>query len=488
MQQVNGVPIYSDDPSLYYKGLDDPPTWFSAQGGVYRCKERSTDKEVAIKKYLVEENQHKDMFVMPKELVENEIYSMTKCVHPNILKLIAVYLHQEFVYLIMPLCTGGSLQHYVFEHQLTFGQMVYIIRSIASGLEKLHGHDYIHRDIKCDNIFLNQENNGIVIGDFGVVSISPTADSSVEEAGVALFWSPELVQQKIVNHKIDIWALGIVILEILNSGKAPYEDEGLEEEEIKQRILQVQRPLYPPNLPPQLIDLMNHCLDPDPNTRYSASQILQHPFLKLYPSQVLFPIASKKRKASSMPTKCRIPVRSFALDKSASTSIPVKEKILSVYHKRQSISDTNRSQGSRLPMLCVKQIPIEVEKKAPLVKKIKEKKQQQQALVKTTLKKKAAPNTPSTLNKIPVAVNNINANKPNNIPIKASIYRNKKPAGDSRTARLMMGISTARRQSYKTREPAVETNLPILAHKRTSPDTKKQAMNSLKGKAVLRVY
>src|SRR6478735_1670913 len=111
MQQVNGVPIYSDDPSLYYKGLDDPPTWFSAQGGVYRCKERSTDKEVAIKKYLVEENQHKDMFVMPKELVENEIYSMTKCVHPNILKLIAVYLHQEFVYLIMPLCTGGSLQH-----------------------------------------------------------------------------------------------------------------------------------------------------------------------------------------------------------------------------------------------------------------------------------------------------------------------------------------------------------------------------------------
>lgn len=131
MQQVNGVPIYSDDPNSYYKGLDDPPTWFSAQGGVYKCKERSTDKEVAIKKYLVEENQHKDMFVMPKELVENEIYSMTKCVHPNILKLIAVYLHQEFVYLIMPLCTGGSLQHYVFEHQITFGQMVYIIRSVS---------------------------------------------------------------------------------------------------------------------------------------------------------------------------------------------------------------------------------------------------------------------------------------------------------------------------------------------------------------------
>jgi serine/threonine protein kinase len=47
-----------------------------------------------------------------------------------------------------------------------------------------------------------------------------------------LFWSPELVLQKIVNHKVDIWALGIVILEVLNSGKAPYEDEKLEEDEV----------------------------------------------------------------------------------------------------------------------------------------------------------------------------------------------------------------------------------------------------------------
>ena len=71
------------------------------------------------------------------------------------------------------------------------------------------------------------------VGDFGVVSISPAADSNVEEAGVVLFWSPELVQRKIVNRKVDIWALGIVILEILNGGKAPYEDDRLDEEEVK---------------------------------------------------------------------------------------------------------------------------------------------------------------------------------------------------------------------------------------------------------------
>ena len=72
-----------------------------------------------------------------------------------------------------------------------------------------------------------------ILGDFGVVSISPVADSSIEEAGVVLFWSPELVLQKIVNHKIDIWALGIVILEMINGGKAPYEDENLDEDQAR---------------------------------------------------------------------------------------------------------------------------------------------------------------------------------------------------------------------------------------------------------------
>ncbi|KAG0735505.1 hypothetical protein G6F57_002713 [Rhizopus arrhizus] len=502
MQQVNGIPIYTGDPNPFYKGLDGPPTWFSAQGGVYKCREIATNNKVAIKKYLVEENQHEDMFVMPKELVENEIYSMTKCVHPNILKLLAVYLHEEFVYLIMPLCTGGSLQQYVFEHQLTFGQIVYIIRSIASGLERLHGYGYIHRDMKCDNIFLDQEKSGIVIGDFGVVSVSPTADSSIEEAGVVLFWSPELVQQKIVNYKIDIWALGIVILEILNGGKAPYEDEGLEEEEIKQRILEVKRPSYPSDLPTQLVDLLDHCLDPNPDTRYSADQILNHPFLTSYEPELLFPatpLLGKKTKQASTPAKCRIPVPSFSVDRSVSASIPVQEKILNVYLKRQSLSATNRSQGSRLPMLCVKQPVIELPPPAKEKKGVKPNTIPKRAPLTAASSRLIPPSVSARVRaKSPVEVRtNIRKPKPNttqttsSIPIKASIYRNKKPPGESRTARLMMGISTSRRQSYKARDSNNDSHLPTLAHKQRPSETKeptqKQAMNSLKGKT-LRVH
>ncbi|KAL9554417.1 hypothetical protein PS6_003436 [Mucor atramentarius] len=599
MQQVNGVPVLSSDPDLIYYGLDKEPTWFSAQGGVYKCIERATNKQVAIKKYLVEENQYEDMFVMPKELVENEIYSMTKCLHPNILKLLAVHLHQEFVYLVMPLCTGGSLQQYVFEHHLTVGQLVHIITSIASGLSKVHSHGYIHRDIKCDNIFLDQESNTIVIGDFGVVSISPAADSSVEEAGVVLFWSPELVQQKIVNHKVDIWALGIVILEVLNGGKAPYEDEKLDEEEIKERILQNGKPEYPPDLPSRLVDLLDCCLDPDPRTRSSANGILQHPFLTDYEPELLFPATRLDQDISSQsesdpsdimhdvdqenmldhkeltavqdmqcfdteitsvlplstvttttvnsdndtimmekppstpphPAKCRLPVPAFSVDKTVSASIPVKEKIANVIRKRQSISDSNRSQGSRIPMLCILQPvienlkdPEELMQHTPKLRSVKSVKLQSpmqkksvsggdakdnvirkpltrsntvplrmdQVLKPQTRQIKPPSATVSTTEKLShkrasqrsplseIRSNTANARKPKTnastaapkpkreLPPKSSVYRKRLPAGESRTARLMMGVSTnGRRQSFRQREEMANVNelSPTLGHR-----------------------
>ncbi|CAO3652972.1 unnamed protein product [Mucor hiemalis] len=629
MQQVNGVPVFSSDPSLLYYGLDIEPTWFSAQGGVYKCIERTTNNQVAIKKYLVEEDSpHQDMFVMPKELVENEIYSMTKCLHPNILKLLAVHLHQEFVYLVMPLCTGGSLQQYVFEHHLTVGQLVHIITSIASGLAKVHSHGYIHRDIKCDNIFLDKENNNIVIGDFGVVSISPAADSAIEEAGVVLFWSPELVQQQIVNHKVDVWALGIVILEVLNGGKAPYEDDKLDEDEIKERILEWGRPEYPPNLPSGLVDLLNRCLEVDPRSRWSASAILQHTFLKDYEPELLFPatrldgtldiededeeilddeedvssqsdtlednmmqdvepILVDRKQLDTMediqcveaevvsvviqpspttsfipppppqqqlsitvtapmeektPAKCRLPLPAFSVDHRKSAAVPVKEKIANVIRKRQTMTDANRSQGSRIPMLCILQQHYALEEAEPVVV-VEEKSVPPQRLrsVKSVklpartaspprqkkslsgdnispsavaatpvlsrkpltrsntvpsrmvnaLKPKANSPTPKVSNKrastrSPLQdITKSNVRKPKigstttttteiptkkELPPKSSIYRHKRlPAGESRTARLMMGVSTnGRRQSFRQREESgheKEELSPTLGHR-----------------------
>jgi serine/threonine protein kinase len=136
MQHVNGIPVYDSDPNRLYEGLRNyKPTWYSAQGGVYRCRQKMSPKAlIAIKKYHVEESQDDPhAFIMPRDLVENEIYAMTRCEpHPNILKLLSVHLHQECIYLIMPLCTGGSMQEYVFENRITVGQLVYILRAVCT--------------------------------------------------------------------------------------------------------------------------------------------------------------------------------------------------------------------------------------------------------------------------------------------------------------------------------------------------------------------
>ncbi|CAM0141189.1 unnamed protein product [Umbelopsis sp. WA50703] len=240
MQHVNGVPVYDSDPNLLYDGLKNcKPTWYSAQGGVYRCRQQMHPHTlIAIKKYFVEECfEDPDAFIMPRDLVENEIYAMT----------------------------------------------------LVKGLHEIHRHGYIHRDIKCDNIFLTKETNEIVIGDFGVVSIKSTADSVAEEAGVVLFWAPETIEGRIIDNKIDIWALGIVIMEILNGGKAPYEDEECSEETIKEIILATGRPRYPESLPPLLVDFMDRCLEVDPLYRASTDELLQHPFLIECESEYIFP-------------------------------------------------------------------------------------------------------------------------------------------------------------------------------------------------------
>lgn len=235
------------------------------------------------------------------------------------------------------------------------------------------------------------------------------------------------------------------------------------------------------------------------------------------------------------PAKCRLPIPSFSVDKNVSASVPVKEKIANVIRKRQSISDSNRIQGSRIPMLCILQPVIEnikdpeelnappklrsvksVRLQSPMQKKSvsgsDSSKENNSSMRKpltrsntmplgmnqvskapSTRQLKPLPTIPPTNEKLankrasqrsPFSEikTNINNNNNNNIrqpktntakpkrelPPKSSIYRKRLPAGESRTARLMMGVSTnGRRQSFRQREEVSAENelSPTLGHR-----------------------
>lgn len=231
----------------------------------------------------------------------------------------------------------------------------------------------------------------------------------------------------------------------------------------------------------------------------------------------------------TQPAKCRLPVPAFAVDKSVSASMPVKEKIANVIRKRQSISDANRSQGSRIPMLCssilqpviehlkdpeelmhtprlrsVKSVRLQspVQKKSvsggdsslirkPLTRSNTVPLRMDQVLKPPQRQIKPPSATVSTAEKLshkrasqrsPLSELKTNTRKPKintspttaaskpkrELPPKSSIYRKRLPAGESRTARLMMGVSTnGRRQSFRQRdEMAAEKDVsPTLGHR-----------------------
>ncbi|RUO95292.1 kinase-like domain-containing protein, partial [Jimgerdemannia flammicorona] len=150
------------------------------------------------------------------------------------------------------------------------------IPQLVAGLAEIHKRGWIHRNIKCENVFLSEDNT-IVIGDFGFSSLKPTIieKPSSEEVGDILFWAPEICKGNPINQKVDIWALGIVVLEIINFGKAPYEGDHLEKGELKRTIIEQGRPHYPQNMDTRLVDFVDRCLEPDCQQRASANELLE---------------------------------------------------------------------------------------------------------------------------------------------------------------------------------------------------------------------
>ncbi|RUP46633.1 kinase-like domain-containing protein [Jimgerdemannia flammicorona] len=224
--KFDGVKKHFSNPQLIYSGLGEKPTWPSAHGGVFHCRESDGARQnVAIKKYI---EGNKD-----KQLIESEIITMTKHRHPNILRLQSIYSYDSCVFLVTPYYNGGTLQKYCLDNDVALLQMVFILKRLVAGLAEIHKRGSIHRNIKCENVFLG-EDNSIVIGGFGFSSLKPMIiGESAEEAGDILFWAPEICKGKSINQMVDIWALGIVVLEILSIGKAPYQDDHLGKEEVR---------------------------------------------------------------------------------------------------------------------------------------------------------------------------------------------------------------------------------------------------------------
>uniref|UniRef100_A0A8C1QXZ2 mitogen-activated protein kinase kinase kinase n=1 Tax=Cyprinus carpio TaxID=7962 RepID=A0A8C1QXZ2_CYPCA len=178
-----------------------------AQGAVFLGKFRSED--VAIKKV--------------REQKETDIKHLRKLKHPNIISFKGVCTQAPCYCIIMEYCAQGQLYEVLRAgRKVTPRLLVDWASGIASGMNYLHLHKIIHRDLKSPNVLVTQSDN-VKISDFGTSKELSDKSTKMSFAGTVAWMAPEVIRNEPVSEKVDIWSFGVVLWELL-TGEIPYKD------------------------------------------------------------------------------------------------------------------------------------------------------------------------------------------------------------------------------------------------------------------------
>ncbi|MBN3306469.1 M3K4 kinase, partial [Amia calva] len=249
-------------------------------GKVYTCINVDSGELMAMKEIRFQPNDHKTIKETADEL---KIFEGIK--HPNLVRYFGVELHREEMYIFMEYCDEGTL-----EEVSRLGLQEHVIRlyskQITTAINTLHEHGIVHRDIKGANIFLTS--SGLIkLGDFGCsVKLKNNAQTMPGEVnstlGTAAYMAPEVITRaKGEGHgrAADIWSLGCVLIEMV-TGKRPWH-EYEHNFQIMYKVGMGHKPPIPEKLSTEGKDFLCHCLESEPKQRWTASALLDHPFVKV---------------------------------------------------------------------------------------------------------------------------------------------------------------------------------------------------------------
>ncbi|CAD8096059.1 unnamed protein product [Paramecium sonneborni] len=217
--------------------------------------------------------------------LQQEIQILQKIDHPHFVKLHEIYQGENSYYLVTDYLQGDTLYNYIKsfpDDQIPSQQIREAIKIILAALKYLESQDIIHRDIKLENILLSKTNDitSLKIIDFGL-AIYAKPQQKLSICGTPGYIAPEILKHsnndEYFTHKSDIFSAGVIFYKLLTK-KTLFRAQNTHEIMEQNKLCQINFQDIEYKLQKEALSLLKSMLDPNPQTRFSAIQCLEHSY------------------------------------------------------------------------------------------------------------------------------------------------------------------------------------------------------------------
>ena len=249
-------------------------------GKAYLCKNLQDNSPCVIKQIILDEMDNEE-----RQDTLNEVIILKRLDHSNIIKFKDVFTKTKpnnTLNIVTEYADDGDLNKKILKLKerkspFTEKQIIDYLTQICLALNHIHKKKIIHRDLKSGNVFLTK--SGLIkLGDFGIAKgFKNTWEKAKTKVGTPYYLSPEIINSKPYDLKSDIWALGVLLYEMMTF-KMPFNANSLPSLSLK--IIKGYYQPPPSSYSKDLINLVKRCLNLDPKKRPTAESILKLPFIK----------------------------------------------------------------------------------------------------------------------------------------------------------------------------------------------------------------
>ncbi|XP_003975988.2 dual specificity testis-specific protein kinase 2 [Takifugu rubripes] len=237
---------------------------------VFKVQHRVSGQVMALKMNILPSNRANML---------REVQLMNRLSHPNILRFIGVCVHEGQLHALTEYINGGNLEQLLgSDVYLSWSVRLSLALDIARGLRYLHSKGFFHRDLTSKNCLVRWEGSmcSAIVGDFGLAEKIPDCSEEEEQTPLAIvgspYWmAPEMLRGEVYNEKVDVFAYGIILCEIIARIQADpdilprTEDFGLDVKSFQQMVA---------DCPPDFLNLAISCCCLNVNVRPSFSVIV----------------------------------------------------------------------------------------------------------------------------------------------------------------------------------------------------------------------